>query len=126
MQAAFFKLANVLPVEEAVKYLKEFVEKTYGRKGEQIVQLNYQAIDRGIEGLVKVDVPDHWANVEEVEEEDIKDEPEFIKRIHRPMARHDGDDLPTSAFKAWRMEPSPWAPLPMKTRHSPYDTPVAD
>jgi len=99
MQAAFFKLANVLPVEEAVKYLKEFVEKTYGRKGEQIVQLNYQAIDRGIEGLVKVDVPDHWANVEEVEEEDIKDEPEFIKRIHRPMARHDGDDLPTSAFK---------------------------
>jgi len=98
MQAAFFRLANVLPVEEAVKYLKEFVVKTYGRKGDKIVELNHKAIDRGIEGLVKVNVPDHWANVSETEEGDIKDEPEFIKRIQRPMARHDGDDLPTSAF----------------------------
>ncbi len=98
MQAAFFKLANVLPIDEAVKYLKEFVRETYGRKGDEIVNLNYEAIDRGIGGLVKVDVPDSWANVEEVEEEEIKDEPEFIKKIQRPMARHDGDDLPTSAF----------------------------
>lgn len=98
MQSAFFKLANVLPVEEAVKYLKEFVVKTYGRKGEEIVKLNYQAIDRGIEGVIKVDIPDSWANVEEVEKDDIKDEPEFVKRIQRPMARHDGDDLPVSAF----------------------------
>lgn len=99
MQAAFFKLANVLPVEEAVKYLKEFVVETYGRKGEEIVQLNYEAIDRGIEGLVKVDVPAYWAEEKEVEQEEIKDEPEFVKKIQRPMARHDGDHLPTSAFK---------------------------
>lgn len=98
MQAAFFKLAKVLPVDEAVKYLKEFVIKTYGRKGEKIVQLNHAAIDKGIEGLVKVDVPDYWADVEEADEGEIKDEPEFIKKIQRPMARHDGDDLPTSAF----------------------------
>jgi len=98
MQAAFFKLANVLPVDKAIDYLKEHVEKTYGRKGEEIVKLNYQAIERGINGLVKVNVPDHWANLEETEEEKTKDEPEFIKRILRPMARHDGDDLPTSAF----------------------------
>ena len=98
MQAAFFKLANVLSVNEAVKYLKEFVVKTYGRKGNKIVELNHKAIDKGIEGLVKVDVPDYWLDVNEVEEEDIKDEPEFIKKIQRPMARHDRDDLPTSAF----------------------------
>lgn len=98
MQAAFFKLANVLPVEEAIKHLKEFVVKTYGRKGEDIVNLNYQAIDKGVEGLIKVNVPANWANVEEVEEDEIKDEPEFVKRIQRPMARHDGDDLPTSEF----------------------------
>ncbi|MBZ2176013.1 pyruvate:ferredoxin (flavodoxin) oxidoreductase [Schnuerera sp. xch1] len=98
MQAAFFKLINVMPVEEAVKHLKEFVVKTYGRKGEEIVELNYQAIDKGIDGLVKVNIPDSWTDVEEVEEEGIKDEPEFVKRIQRPMARHDGDDLPTSAF----------------------------
>lgn len=98
MQAVFFKLINVMPIEEAVSHLKEFVQKTYGRKGEEIVKLNYQAIDMGIEGVVKVNVPDNWANIEEVEDEKIKDEPEFIKRIQKPMARHDGDDLPTSAF----------------------------
>ena len=98
MQAVFFKLINVMPIEEAASHLKEFVQKTYGRKGEEIVKLNYQAIDMGIEGVVKVNVPDNWANIEEVEDEKIKDEPEFIKRIQKPMARHDGDDLPTSAF----------------------------
>ncbi|SHD77873.1 pyruvate:ferredoxin (flavodoxin) oxidoreductase [Schnuerera ultunensis] len=98
MQAAFFKLINVMPIEEAVSHLKEFVQKTYGRKGEEIVKLNYQAIDMGIEGLAKVNIPDNWADIEEVEDEKIKDEPEFIKRIQKPMARHDGDDLPTSAF----------------------------
>ncbi len=98
MQAAFFKLINVMPIEEAVSHLKEFVQKTYGRKGEEIVKLNYQAIDMGIEGLAKVNIPDNWADIEEVEDEKIKDEPEFIKRIQKPIARHDGDDLPTSAF----------------------------
>ena len=97
MQAAFFKLANVMPVDEAVKYLKEFVVKTYGRKGEEIIKLNHEAINRGIESLIKVDIPDYWRDAEEVEEE-IKDEPEFIKKIQRPIARHQGDKLPTSAF----------------------------
>lgn len=97
MQTAFFKLVDVMPIEEAVAHLKEFVLKTYGRKGEEIVKLNYQAIDKALEGLVKVHVPDSWGN-EELADVEIKDEPEFIKRIQKPMARLDGDDLPTSVF----------------------------
>ena len=61
MQAAFFKLANVMPVEEAVKYLKEFIKKTYGKKGEEIVKMNYEAVDRGINALVKVRSSENWA-----------------------------------------------------------------
>lgn len=97
MQSAFFRLANVIPVEDAVKYLKKSVEKTYGKKGQDIVEMNKKAIDRGIEALVKVNVPPDWANAQE-ENLPVKDEPEFVKRIQRKMARHEGDELPVSAF----------------------------
>lgn len=98
MQAAFFKLIDVMPIEEAEKHLKEFVQETYGKKGEEIVRLNYTAIERGIRELYKVDVPDTWGQVYDEEYGEAKDEPEFVKRIQRPMARHEGDELPTSAF----------------------------
>lgn len=97
MQAAFFKVANVIPVEEAVKYLKEFIQKTYGKKGDIIVEMNNRAVERGIDGLVKVNVPESWGNAQE-EPEAIKEEPEFIKKIQRPMAKLEGDNLPVSAF----------------------------
>ena len=57
MQAAFFKLANIIPVEDAVKYLKEAVVTSYGKKGEKVVNMNHAAIDKGIEALVKIEVP---------------------------------------------------------------------
>lgn len=98
MQAAFFKLANVIPIEDAVRYLKQSIDKTYGAKGEKIVKMNYEAVDRGIEGLKKVNVPAFWANAED-EEMHIKDEPDFIKNILRPMAKQEGDELPVSTFK---------------------------
>ncbi|NLB78929.1 MAG: pyruvate:ferredoxin (flavodoxin) oxidoreductase, partial [Clostridiaceae bacterium] len=60
MQAAFFKLADVIPADDAVKYLKESIVKSYGRKGEKIVQMNYKAVDQGIEALHKVMVPESW------------------------------------------------------------------
>jgi len=97
MQAAFFKLANIIPEEEAIKQLKKSVEKMYGKKGQNIVDMNIRAIDRAGEALVKVDVPKEWANAED-EPLPEKDEPDFIKRIQRPMARHEGDELPVSAF----------------------------
>lgn len=98
MQTVFFKLTNVISIDEAIKYLKEFIEKSYGKKGKNIVEMNYKAVDRALEGLVKVDVPESWKNAEE-EEFPVKEEPEFVKNIQRPMARHEGDELPVSAFK---------------------------
>lgn len=97
MQAAFFKLANVIPVDEAIAYLKKSVEKAYGKKGQSIVDMNNKAIDRSIEALVKVNVPATWADAKE-DNAAIKEEPEFITKILRPMTRLDGDDLPVSAF----------------------------
>lgn len=97
MQSAFFKLTNVIPMDDAIKYLKESIEATYGKKGEKIVQMNYAAVDRGADGFVKVDVPSEWKNVQD-EDIKVKEEPKFIKDILRPMARQEGDDLPVSAF----------------------------
>ncbi len=98
MQSAFFKLADVIPLEDAVEYLKEAIEDTYGKKGEKIVEMNIAAVDVGVKGLTKVEVPTEWANAKD-EPLSIKDEPEFVKRIQRPMARNEGDELPVSAFK---------------------------
>jgi pyruvate-ferredoxin/flavodoxin oxidoreductase len=89
MQTVFFKLAKIIPVEDAIKYLKESVQDVYGKKGQKIVEMNIAAIDRSLEALVKVDVPAAWANAVD-EELPVKEEPEFVKKIQRPMARHDG------------------------------------
>lgn len=97
MQSAFFKLANVIPVEDAVKYLKESIEDVYGKKGEKIVEMNNKAVEQGIGALHKVNVPPEWADAVD-EPAPIKDEPDFVKNIQRPMARHEGDELPVSAF----------------------------
>jgi len=98
MQSAFFSLANVIPVEDAVNYLKQSIEDMYGKKGEKIVEMNKKAVDEGVSGLIKVDVPSHWAQAED-DELPAKEEPDFVKNIQRPMARHEGDELPVSAFK---------------------------
>ncbi|MBE6032733.1 MAG: pyruvate:ferredoxin (flavodoxin) oxidoreductase [Clostridiales bacterium] len=97
MQAAFFKLANVIPVEDAVTYLKEAVEKSYGKKGANIVKMNNDAIDQGIESLVKVDIPAAWATAEDAPAEK-KETTEFVEKIMIPMNRQEGDNLPVSAF----------------------------
>ncbi len=97
MQAAFFKLAKVIPIEDAVKYLKQNIESLYGKKGEKIVKMNKEAVDRGVDSLVKIDIPSHWAQAKD-EDLPIKEEPDFVKNIQRPMARHEGDELPVSAF----------------------------
>ncbi|MPM44117.1 Pyruvate synthase [bioreactor metagenome] len=97
MQAAFFKLANVISVDDAIRYLKDSIQKIYGKKGSNIVEMNKKAVDRGVEALQQVKIPADWADIED-EAMPIKDEPDFIKRIQRPMAAHEGDNLPTSAF----------------------------
>ncbi|NLW24251.1 MAG: pyruvate:ferredoxin (flavodoxin) oxidoreductase [Clostridia bacterium] len=99
MQSAFFKLANVIPYEDAVKYLKDAIQKTYGKKGDKIVQMNCAAVDKAAEALVKVDIPAHWLDVEPVEEvAATKDVPDFIKNVVEPMNAQRGDKLPVSTF----------------------------
>ena len=105
MQAAFFKLANIIPVEDAVRYLKDMIEKMYGKKGQKIVDMNKKAVDMGVERLVEVEVPESWKDAED-EQQPVKDEPEFIKRVHKVMSRMEGDELPVSAFKG--MEDGSW------------------
>ncbi len=98
MQAAFFKLANVMPIEDAVKYLKEAVVKSYGSKGEKIVNMNYAAIDKGIDSLVKIDVPAAWATAADAEVAEV-DAPDFIKNVAFVMNAQNGDVLPVSSFE---------------------------
>lgn len=97
MQSAFFKLAEVLPLDEAVGHLKKSIVDAYGRKGEKIVNMNYEAVDRGIDSLVKINVPESWKDAKDEEVEDTK-LPEFIKNVVVPMNRQEGDDLPVSTF----------------------------
>ncbi|WP_434564610.1 pyruvate:ferredoxin (flavodoxin) oxidoreductase [Thermoanaerobacterium thermosaccharolyticum] len=97
MQSAFFKLANIIPIEDAVKHLKEAIVKSYGHKGEKIVNMNYAAVDRGIDALVKVDVPASWADAQD-EVKETRNVPDFIKNIADVMNRQEGDKLPVSAF----------------------------
>ncbi len=97
MQSAFFKLANIISEEDAVKYLKEAVVKAYGKKGEKVVNMNHAAIDAGFEAAVAINVPASWKEV--VSEAAVAmDEPEFITNILRPMNAQEGDNLSVSAF----------------------------
>jgi len=97
MQAAFFKLANVIPLDQAVDLLKKAINKTYGKKGEKIVAMNYQAVDEGLNALVKVEVPKKWANCRE-EAAAANDVPEFVKKVMMPINAQKGDKLPVSTF----------------------------
>ncbi|MGD2269790.1 MAG: pyruvate:ferredoxin (flavodoxin) oxidoreductase [Desulfobacterales bacterium] len=98
MQTAFFKLANVLPVEEAIRLLKAEIERIFGKKGERIVKMNHDAVDRTIDNLVEIKYPDSWANAVQTARP-AKDEPDFVKNVMRPIIAQQGDKLPVSAFK---------------------------
>ncbi|ADH61705.1 pyruvate ferredoxin/flavodoxin oxidoreductase [Thermoanaerobacter mathranii subsp. mathranii str. A3] len=97
MQTVFFKLINIIPFEEAVEYLKDSIQKAYGKKGQDIVDMNLKAVDKSIEALVKVEVPEEWKNAKEGQKI-VNPEPDFVKNIQRPMERNEGDLLPVSAF----------------------------
>ena len=101
MQAAFFKLANIIPIDDAVKYLKDAVEKSYGSKGQNVVDMNCGAIDQGIAALHKVDT-----SIWDVDDTSMNqsprqvDPPEFITEVQNVMNRQEGDDLAVSKFVA--------------------------
>ena len=97
MQAAFFKLTEVIPVEDAIKYLKEGIEKTYKKKGQQIIEMNWKAVDEGINAIQKVEIPESWLEAED-EKGKVIDLPVFIEEVLIPMNCQEGDDLPVSTF----------------------------
>ena len=98
MQAAFFKIANVIPYEDADKYMKQAVQKSYGKKGEKVVNMNYAAIDAGSQGLVKVEVPEAWATTTEGAPLVGLSEDKYYNEVLHPIVIQEGNSLPVSAF----------------------------
>ncbi|EGO62828.1 pyruvate:ferredoxin (flavodoxin) oxidoreductase [Acetonema longum] len=99
MQAAFFKIADIIPVEAATGYLKEAVAKSYGNKGEKVVAMNNAAIDTGVNSLVKINVPAAWGNAQDIPGNlNVKKAPAFIENVLEPVNRQEGDSLPVSAL----------------------------
>ena len=99
MQSAFFKLANVMPVEDAVRELKAAVKKAYGKKGEAVVGMNYAAVDKGIESMIKIEVPASWAEAMDEDGQPAREVPDFISGVLQVMNRLEGDKLPVSTFR---------------------------
>jgi len=97
MQAAFFKLANIIPIEDAVEYMKKAIVDTYGKKGDKVINMNYKAVDMGIEALKKIEIPADWADAKDGARVK-KNVPDFIENILEPMNAMEGDKLPVSAF----------------------------
>ncbi len=100
MQSAFFKITNVIPYELAVQEMKSAIVKTYGKKGEAIVNMNYAAVDAGgkEENLIKVEIPADWKNLPDEMLAQNEARPEFIRKVVDVMNAQKGDDLPVSAF----------------------------
>src|SRR5574344_239880 len=97
LQSAFFKIASVIPYDLAVTQMKKAIEKSYGKKGENIVKMNYAAVDRGGD-VTKVDVKKEWLNEDEKKDACINNHPAFIKNVVDVINAQEGDTLPVSAF----------------------------
>lgn len=102
LQSAFFKLANVMPIDDAVGFMKAAAKKSYGKKGDAIVEMNYKAIDAGVDAVHKVEVPASWSNPEaDAPAPELTGRPETVKMVNdlmNPIGLMDGDSLPVSAF----------------------------
>ena len=98
MQAAFFKLANIIPLEDAVRHLKKAVTEDYGKQGQAVIEKNFAAIGRGAEGLVRIDVPAAWKDAADDVSCPKEALPAFIEQVIVPMTRQEGDKLPVSTF----------------------------
>ena len=104
LQSAFFKLANIIPADDAIKYMKDAATASYGKKGEHIVKMNHDAIDRGAQDVVKVDYPASWANAQDTDltvkaEGGREDVLKYVNTIQNPINAFEGSKLPVSAFK---------------------------
>ncbi len=102
LQSAFFKLANIMPIEKAVEYMKSAAKKSYGKKGDAVVEMNYRAIDAGVDAVHEVSVPESWANpaADPAPKKLTGREAtvDMVEKLMIPISKMDGDNLPVSAF----------------------------
>ncbi|MCI7271298.1 MAG: 4Fe-4S binding protein, partial [Anaerobutyricum hallii] len=103
LQSAFFKLANIMPIDEAVDYMKAAAKKSYSKKGDAVVEMNYKAIDAGVNATHKVEIPASWSNPEaDAPAAELSGRPatvKMVKEMMNPISIMDGDSLPVSVFK---------------------------
>jgi len=97
MQTVFFKLSNVLPINDAMKYLKAAIAKTYGKKGQEVIEMNWKAVDAASADIQEIHYPSSWSNLP-ADKPEVRKELEFITKVMRPMLAQQGDKLPVSAF----------------------------
>ena len=98
MQSAFFKLADIIPIQDAVKYLKDSIAVTYGKKGDDVVAMNCAAVDQGITGLHEVAVPASWADAVDAPAAETREVPDYIRNFLEPVNRMEGDNIPVSGL----------------------------
>ena len=129
LQSAFFKLANIIPTDEAIKYMKEKALASYAKKGDDIVQMNYKAIDAGAEALVKVEIPEDWKNcpdedfskVATVGEQKVLD---YVNNIQKKVNACKGDSLTVADFKDYADGEMPQGTAAYEKRGIAVDVPV--
>lgn len=129
LQSAFFKLTGIIPEEKAIEYMKAAAKKTYGRKGDDIVNMNYAAIDAGAGEVKKVTVPDSWKNCQDedfhkIAVGDNKDAVEFVNNVQRAVAAQEGNNLPVSTFMKYVDGTTPAGTAAFEKRGVAVDVPV--
>ncbi|MDR7866567.1 MAG: pyruvate:ferredoxin (flavodoxin) oxidoreductase [Sporomusaceae bacterium] len=124
MQAAFFQLAGIIPVADAVRYLKEAIVDSYGRQGQATIDMNFAAVERGIRELVRIDVPAGWKDAVDAPRADEKPLPQFVKEVMIPMNRQEGDKLPVSIFNGREDGTFPSGLTAWEKRGVAFETPV--
>ncbi len=129
LQSAFFKLSGILPIDEAIKYMKDAATASYGRKGEKIVKMNHDAIDMGANAIVEVKIPESWKTAPDshpVEKAvgSNKTLVDFVNNIEIPVNAHRGDHLPVSAFKGAEDGTFPLGSSAFEKRGIAVDVPV--
>ncbi len=130
LQSAFFKLTGIIPEEKAIELMKDAAQKTYGRKGEDVVKKNWAAIDAGAQGAVKVEVPESWKNCEDegldykVVTEGRKDVIDFVNNVQTKVSAQEGNTLPVSAFKDYVDGSTPSGSAAYEKRGIAVDVPV--
>ena len=130
LQSAFFKLANIIPEEQAIDLMKAAAKATYGRKGDAIVQMNYDAIDAGAKQVVEIQVPESWKTAEEEDiiakdaTEGTKEVLDFVNTIQHAVSAQEGNNLPVSAFKNYVDGSTPSGTAAYEKRGIAVDIPV--